>query len=252
MTRLTCILTLALFATTINGQNNFLEKQKIYKRVQNAFNEKETAIENKLKTNGVNINKLHILLIAYKQESQLIVYAKNKNELKYKKIETYKICSKSGFLGPKRKQGDFQVPEGYYHINRYNPFSSFHLSLGINYPNKSDRIKSNAVNRGGDIFIHGDCVTIGCLPITDDKIKEVYCYSVLAKNNLKGNIPVYIFPYKMTKTNHYYNCQMNDENSELIKFWENLKNGYDLFQLNKKALNFQINNQGNYIMKKNS
>lgn len=252
MKTLTCILTLVLFVTTINGQNSFLDNQKKHKKVLNAFKEKQITIENKLKTNGIKINQITILLIAYKQESQLIVYAKNKNELKYKKIETYKICSKSGFLGPKREQGDFQVPEGYYHINRFNPFSSFHLSLGINYPNKSDRIKSNAVNRGGDIFIHGDCVTIGCLPLTDDKIKEVYCYSVLAKNNLQGNIPVYIFPYKMTKTNHYYNCQMNDENSELIKFWENLKNGYDLFQLNKEALNFQINNQGNYIMKKNS
>jgi murein L,D-transpeptidase YafK len=249
---LTCIVTLTLFVSTINGQNNFLDNQKKYKRVQNAFKDKKTTIENKLETNGIKINELNILLIAYKQESQLIVYAKNKNELGYKKVETYKICSKSGFLGPKREQGDYQVPEGYYHINRFNPFSSFHLSLGINYPNKSDRIKSNAVNRGGDIFIHGDCVTIGCLPLTDDKIKEVYCYSVLAKNNLQGNIPVYIYPYKMTKTNHYYNCQMNNENNELIKFWKNLKTGYDLFQLNKEELNFQINNQGNYIIKKNS
>ena len=75
---LTCIVTLTLFVSTINGQNNFLDNQKKYKRVQNAFKDKKTTIENKLETNGIKINELNILLIAYKQESQLIVYAKKK------------------------------------------------------------------------------------------------------------------------------------------------------------------------------
>lgn len=97
------------------------------------------------------------------------IYAKKREDSTYKKLITYKICAKSGHLGPKRRQGDRQVPEGFYHINHFNPNSNYHLSLMINYPNASDKIKSQAPNPGGNICIHGSCVTIGCLPMTRSK-----------------------------------------------------------------------------------
>ena len=73
---------------------------------------------------------------------------------------------------PQATQGDSQVPEGFYHMDRFNPLSNFHLSLGVSYPNQSDRILGASGRLGGDIFIHGDCVTIGCVPITDEGIRE--------------------------------------------------------------------------------
>ena len=100
---------------------------------------------------------------------------------------------------PKSGKRNCQIPEDFYYINRFNSTSNLYLLLGINYPNLSDKSKSNATNLGGAIFIHGSCVTIGCLPMTDDKIKEIYLYAINAKNNGQDRIPVYIFPSRITK-----------------------------------------------------
>jgi murein L,D-transpeptidase YafK len=187
--------------------------------------------------------------MVFKDSDEFEIYAKSKTESVYSKLISYKVCGRSGQLGPKRKQGDLQVPEGFYHINRYNPTSNFHLSLGLNYPNLSDQLKSKFSNLGGDIFIHGSCVTIGCLPLTDDFIKEVYLYAIHAKNNGQSKVPVYIFPFKMTDKNFSFNKDKYKENRDLLDFWSNLKNGYDSFEKDKKELKFTIDKNGNYIFK---
>lgn len=165
----------------------------------------------------------------------------------YKLIAAYDICASSGQLGPKRKQGDRQVPEGFYTIDRFNPASNFYLSLGVNYPNRSDRKKSDAADPGGDIFIHGSCVTIGCLPMTDSKIKEIYLYAVYARNNGQNDIPVYIFPFRMTDGNFQTYKNRYAKNRELTDFWTNLKTGYDKFIAEKKALKVSVDNSGDYL-----
>jgi murein L,D-transpeptidase YafK len=181
--------------------SDFLTEQKKYERVRIAIKDKQDFIEKKLKENQISLDNLNLLLVAYKDNDLVEVYAKTKQETTYKKIHSYKICARSGQLGPKRKQGDGQVPEGFYHIDRFNPASNFFLSLGINYPNLSDRRKSSHSNLGGDIFIHGSCATVGCLPMTDDYIKEIYLLAANAKNNGQLKIPVYVFPFKMTDQN---------------------------------------------------
>lgn len=153
---------------------NFINEQKRYSRVRDAIKEKYNLIESNLKNNNIKIEELNILMTAYKEESILELYAKNQSDKIYKKICEYSIAAKSGVLGPKRREGDLQVPEGFYNIEIFNPASSYYLSLGINYPNLSDKIKGEKSKLGGDIFIHGSTVTIGCIPITDDKIKEVF------------------------------------------------------------------------------
>ncbi|MCC6768632.1 MAG: L,D-transpeptidase family protein, partial [Bacteroidia bacterium] len=182
----------------------------------------------------------------YKDNDLLDVYAKTKKETSYRKLLSYNICSSSGQPGPKRKQGDGQVPEGFYHIDRFNPKSSFYLSLGLNYPNLSDKRKSKANNPGGDIFIHGACVTIGCLPMTDNYIKELYLLAVYAKNNGQDKIPVYIFPFKMTAQNMTDYFAKYNENKALISFWNNLKVGYDMFMNGQKELNVKVAENGDY------
>lgn len=225
---------------------DFLAEQKKFERVRNAINEKQANIKEKLNDNNLEINNFNLLLVAYKDNDELELYAKNKQEKTYKKIYSYQVCSRSGQLGPKRKQGDNQVPEGFYYINRFNPASNFYLSLGLNYPNQSDRKKSNASNLGGDIFIHGSCVTIGCLPMTDDKIKEIYLYAVYAKANGQSKIPVYVFPFKMTDQNMAAYKAKNTGNKELLGFWANLKVGYDKFTKEYKELNLSVAENGDY------
>ncbi|MCL2246927.1 MAG: L,D-transpeptidase family protein [Lentimicrobiaceae bacterium] len=240
------ILTISCCNNGVFAQQDFLSQQKQYARVKTAVAEKEQSIAENLRKNELSIDNVHVLIVAYKAEKQLEIYAKKKTETTYKLIAVYDICASSGELGPKRRQGDRQVPEGFYKIDRFNPASSFYLSLGINYPNQSDRKKSNASNLGGDIFIHGSCVTIGCLPMTDDKIKEIYFYAILARNNGQNNIPVYIFPFRMTDNNFQIYKKQYSQNQEHIDFWTNLKSGYDKFIIEKKSLNETVDKAGNY------
>ena len=223
---------------------SFLAEQKRYARVRTAINEKEELLKNRLKKHRLDINNFHALLVGYKEEGILEVYVKAGSSTKYTLYNSYPICARSGTLGPKRKQGDRQVPEGLYYIDRYNPASSYYLSLGINYPNLADKRKSPAANLGGDIFIHGACATLGCLPMTDNYIKEIYLLSILAKNNGQAKVPVYLFPFKMTSKNLSEHLAKGYANQKA--FWQNLKTAYDAFQQNKKELSFSVDDRGDY------
>ncbi|MDR2790799.1 MAG: L,D-transpeptidase family protein [Campylobacteraceae bacterium] len=228
----------------------FLDEQKKYERVKTALKDKNDAIQKSLANAGIDAQKFNVVFIAYKDEAILEIYAKNKDEKLYKPLKQYDILQSSGDLGPKSAQGDKQVPEGFYQIERFNPFSNFYLSLGINYPNGADKLRSRAKNLGGDIFIHGSFVTVGCLPMSDNKIKEIYLYAVFAKNNGQNNIPVYIFPFKMNEKNMSKFTRKYAENEELLAFWRNLKDGYDKFFDTKTELKFSVKKGGLYIFDK--
>lgn len=183
---------------------------------------------------SIKTDLLQIYIRIFKHDKLVELWGKNKSDKKFQIINTFNVCSISGNLGPKRQQGDLQVPEGYYHINHFNPFSNFYLSLGINYPNNSDRILGVKGKLGGDIYIHGDCVTIGYVPLTNNYIKELYVYSVEAKNNGQKNIPVTIFPTKLTDDNFKYLKSIFNNNQDNINLWSDLKKGFDYFNSSKK------------------
>lgn len=233
-----------IFSVSSQTEATFLLKQKKHKRVRESLNEKENFVTKILSDNGLKYTDLNVLFVAYKYEKEFEIYAKKSSEKQYKKIAVYDICKLSGELGPKRREGDCQVPEGFYHISVFNPVSTFYLSLGINYPNHSDKIKSTHPKLGGDIYIHGKCLTIGCLPMTDDKIKEIYLYAVYAKSCGQSKIPVYIFPFRMTRKN--LSIKKNDY-LQWNDFWNNLKMGYDKFEKEKKELKFSVDKKGDYM-----
>lgn len=237
---------LGLGLLSFTGHGDFLAEQKQYARVRAALQEKQPLLDSLLAKAGLHSDDLSVLLVAYKDHDRLEVYAKRKEAASYQKLRTYRICSRSGILGPKRRQGDFQVPEGFYHIDRFNPASNYHLSLGINYPNPSDRRKSQARNLGGDIFIHGSCATIGCLPMTDDRIKEIYLLCALARNNGQERIPVYIFPFRMNDANMAAYKQRFATNPGLLSFWDNLKTGHDRFMADHRQLDVRVLANGDY------
>ena len=93
--------------------------------------------------------KFQLFIRAFKKEKLLEVWVKEARQRKLRLVNTYDFCATSGDLGPKRKEGDLQIPEGVYTINHFNPLSNFHLSLGINYPNASDKILSDPRKPGG-------------------------------------------------------------------------------------------------------
>lgn len=100
-------------------------------------------------------------------------------------LQTYNIALGGNPIGDKKVEGDGKTPEGLYYINRRNPNSTYHLSLGISYPNDADREEAKALGKppGGDIFIHGRARknkgrgkdwTAGCIAVKDGQMEEVY------------------------------------------------------------------------------
>lgn len=218
--------------------SSFRKDQMRFERVRNAYKTKETYIKKLLISKGFNSFNYDLFIRAFKYEEVLEVWIKTKNTSEYQLVKTYEFCRNSGSLGPKRMEGDRQIPEGFYRISHFNPKSNFLLSLKINYPNVSDVILSDAESPGSDIYVHGGCQTTGCIPLTNDKIQELYLLAVGAHEEGKS-IPIHIFPTKNFEENL-------DEDDEIFSFWENIKPGFDFFEKNKKLPTFKVNSEGEY------
>jgi murein L,D-transpeptidase YafK len=140
-----------------------------------------------------------LIFVGLKDEAKLEIWASNSSD-EAKLIRSYPILAASGKIGPKLKEGDYQVPEGIYKIESLNPNSMFHLSLRVNYPNSFDKAiakKENRINLGGDIFIHGNVVSIGCLAMGDEAAEELF---VLSAETGLNNIKVIISPVDFRKS----------------------------------------------------
>jgi murein L,D-transpeptidase YafK len=237
------IIVLSSMATPFHSQS-FKSFQMKYQRVIKAYAENYDFIDSMFQNKGIDINSINIFLRAIKSERKLELHAKNNNDSVFTLIKSYDFCFFSGELGPKREQGDLQIPEGFYHIDRFNPTSYFFLSLGINYPNISDRKLSTSRDVGGDIFIHGDCVSIGCIPLTDRWIKELYVICVEAKNNGQIKIPIHLFPFRMEA----YSQNRLKHSLELrrLEFWDSLVAGYNYFEKKKQLPMIKTNVNGFY------
>ncbi|MBX2878239.1 MAG: L,D-transpeptidase family protein [Saprospiraceae bacterium] len=184
-----------------------------------------------------------LFLRAFKLEQELEVWVSAGEEKAFQLLVTYPICKNSGHLGPKRKEGDLQVPEGCYLIDRMNPNSSYHLSMGLNYPNASDLIRGDQQEPGSDIFIHGGCVTVGCLPITNPKIEELYQLVTQAQSNGQEQVPVHIFPARMRQD---FTPVIRDSPHSL--FWAELLPIYEYFEQNRQLPKVKIDATGAYSL----
>lgn len=143
---------------------------------------------------GVSYPPREIALLAFKSERKIELWAKNSHENPWIRIHNYPLTGFSGRLGPKLKVNDKQIPEGIYKLVNFNPFSSMHLSMMINYPNNFDRAKGYQDGRrdlGNNIFIHGKNLSVGCLAIGDLAIDQLF---ILARRVGLNNIQVIIAP----------------------------------------------------------
>ena len=187
-------------------------------------------------------------LRSFKFDKEIEVWVKDDEKGPYKLFKTYKVCQQSGRMGPKRMEGDYQVPEGFYHINEFNPNSNYHLSLGLNYPNASDKILSDSVRPGTAIYIHGNCVSVGCIPVTDTYIEEIYFLGGKARNAGQEFIPVHIFPvrYNVKKSADYL-AQACKTDASLTAFSARLKQVFDFFEEKKQLPLILVNSKGEYV-----
>jgi len=245
------ILTTALFAvlTDAFAQNSFVDYQKSYVRVADVFRRKEDTLKKQFAAKKLQWPAKYIYIRSFKYDSELEVWVKSNFTDQYQLFKTYKICALAGTLGPKRIEGDYQVPEGFYYINEFKHNSAYHLSLGLNYPNAADRILADSLQPGGDIYIHGSCVTQGCIPITNPQIEELYILTTHAKNSGQDFIPVHIFPVRFSnpKSVAYLERLMRDD-SELREFEKTMQQAFDYFDVTRQLPVVGVNPKGEYVL----
>ncbi|AGT08724.1 L,D-transpeptidase family protein [Paracoccus aminophilus] len=116
-------------------------------------------------------------------------------------IKVYDIGLGTVPIGHKQFEGDGKTPEGLYYIDRRNPNSRYHLSLGVSYPNAADAAAAAAIGQtaGSDIFIHGQGPegqvlskqrrdwTVGCIAVTDKEVEDIY-------SMVPDGVPIMITP----------------------------------------------------------
>jgi len=234
-----------ILLNSFNNYASFLDEQLKYSRVREAYQLKKPIIIEKLSSMELTTENVEVMIKAYKMERTVKLYVKKSSEKKWRLYDDYDFCSFSGDLGPKREEGDMQIPEGYYSINHFNPYSNFYLSLGVSYPNKADKLKSTARKKGGAIYMHGDCVTIGCIPITDDLIKEVFIMAVLGRDNGQPKIPLHIFPFEYSEP---VMRQASIQYPDHAVFWNNLYSIETQFDSTMVLPKVGINSKGDYYV----
>lgn len=191
-----------------------------------------SVVEAQLRTIGSSPREAMLIRI-YKDESALEVW-KQVNGGTYKFFKAYEICSWSGELGPKIKEGDRQAPEGFYSITPglMNPKSNYYLAFNTGFPNKFDRVHGRT---GSQLMVHGDCSSRGCYAMTDEQIAEIYALGREAFKGGQRTFELQIFPFRLTAENlakHY--------DSPHLEFWRNLKIGYDAFELSKQVPTWDV------------
>jgi murein L,D-transpeptidase YafK len=228
---------------------SFIDYQKTFPRPSEALERKEDTLQKQFEAKKLVWPAKYIYIRSFKYDSQMEVWVKNSAKDQFQLFKTYKICALAGTLGPKRMEGDYQVPEGFYYINEFNPKSTYYLSLGINYPNVSDKILSDSLRPGSAIYIHGSCVTVGCIPIRDEQIDELYILAAHAKDEGQDFIPVHIFPVRFNverSTKYLENLEKDDP--ALKKFADRMEDAFDYFEKYKQLPVVMIGDKGEYII----
>ncbi len=162
----------------------------------------------------------------YKKEAELEIWKMRSNG-EYALLKTYPMCRWSGQLGPKKREGDMQVPEGFYSIapGQMNPNSHYYLAFNVGYPNAYDRAYGRT---GGNVMVHGVCSSAGCFSMTDEQVADIYA---IARDSFAGGqreIQLQSYPFHMTAENMAkFRLDPN------IDFWKNLKDGSDHFEVTK-------------------
>ena len=161
----------------------------------------------------------------FKEERKLELYARMGNE--FRLVNTFPICNFSGGLGPKRREGDFKSPEGFYSVDarHLKPDSKYYRAINIGFPNDYDKSQGYS---GAYLMIHGECKSIGCYAMTNTYMDEIYRYVEAAFAYGQSRVDISIYPFRMTEQN-----LKRHASSSYIAFWRQLKPGYDYFAKNR-------------------
>ncbi|MBS0235391.1 MAG: murein L,D-transpeptidase [Proteobacteria bacterium] len=194
-------------------------------------------LQERLRDKGVTLASPIVIRI-FKSESELEIWKERDGA--FVLFATYPICHWSGTLGPKLRDGDRQAPEGFYTVTRAQArhVGRWPVSIDIGYPNILDQSQART---GSDILIHGGCSSVGCFAMTNPVSEEIHQLTLAAIDAGEELVPVYVLPFRMTDEN-----MIAQADSPWKPFWNNLKEGYDLFERTKRPPNIGVCS-GRYI-----
>ena len=177
-----------------------------------------------------------IFIRIFKDEAELELW-KDIGGGHYELFKVYPICTWSGTLGPKLREGDRQAPEGFYTIapSQMNPRSQYHLAFNLGFPNAYDRSYGRT---GAHLMVHGDCSSRGCYAMTNAQIEEIYTLALHAFRAGQEAFNVHAFPFRMHDIN-----MAKYSGHQWIDFWRNLREGYDLFELTRRLPSVGVQNR---------
>jgi murein L,D-transpeptidase YafK len=221
-----------LVVTLLSSQHLLAREVPTSNRAQQSISGVMPTLKEQLSKQGLSFGA-PIFMRIFKDPGYLEVWVETKDKT-FKKFKEYKICTFSGELGPKTQQGDKQSPEGFYQVSsqQLNPWSKFHLSFNLGYPNSYDRAHKRT---GSALMVHGKCVSIGCFAMTDDYIDEIYALAYAAISFGQTSFDVHAFPFKLDD-----NILDKYSNNKWYDFWTNLKEGYDHFNQYKVPAKIRV------------
>ncbi len=163
-----------------------------------------------------------VFIRIFKRENILELWMKRDD--RFALFESYPICSWSGELGPKLREGDRQSPEGFYTVSQkqLHPTSRYHRAFNLGYPNAYDK---QLERTGSFLMVHGACVSIGCYAMTNKVITDIYNVMEAAFQAGQREVSVQIFPFRMVD-----DALGKEARNQWYPFWKNLKEGHDLFE----------------------
>lgn len=209
------------------------------RRAEAALVNRRAVVEALFDEAGVTFPPAQVFLRVFKKEGELEAWAASEKGGEMKRIATYQVCKMSGEIGPKRREGDMQVPEGFYRIEYFWPDSSFYLAGKVSYPNGLDR-QLGGPSPGSDIMLHGGCASIGCISMSDERMEELYVMGTSV--HFKGEpVSIHIFP-----TREMRELLDGGEHPEHHAFWENLAEGLESFERSHRVPVVQIGSRGKY------
>lgn len=203
-----------------------------------AFSNKEAEVKALFDDAGLRFPPKEMLWRVFKEERVLEVWAAGKAGGEHTLIAAYEICSASGGPGPKRREGDGQVPEGFYTIDLFNSVSAYYLSMRVSYPNDSDKVLGYKPALGHSIMVHGSCVSIGCLAMSDERIQELW---VMARRmeGAGGVVQAHLFPSR--DLSKHIDKADRDGDTASATFWRNIALGFDHFESKRRLPAVSVN-----------
>ena len=217
-----------------------------------------------LREHGLRPSGLDIYLQVYKLEQEVLVWVRpTARDTPYVLLKTfgvtgstftYPLSGSPQMAGPKTQQGDLKVPEGCYQLTWQNEWSDFYLGYLLSYPNQGDSVRRQywreGRRSGGAIVLHGGSATVGCIPVGNSGIEELYL--LLSRNWRQGQRHgvIHLFPFRFWEPENEVVLQRySASRPELAEFWGSLRAVSDYFQEHRHLPQIDFNaHTGHYVL----